>query len=378
MLEERFKLGLIAVSYLNILIIAVSFFLAYVVKKIIHRSVKRYLSSANIHLEGRKAILLRLLSQSGFALAAYVSVKSFNINNDGVTFREFLDYHFIDTSKIRVSFENVILVILIIFGARVILNVVRLFIQRRFKKHKMTEIGTEYVYSQVAKYIINVIAFVFILFALDVDAKLFLGGSAALLVGLGLGLQDVFKDMFSGFVLLFEGSIRVGDVVEFNDGKSSDPMVAKIIRINVRTTQIETRDGNILIVPNAKLTQEYVENWSHGSTLSRFRLPVTVAYGSDTHLVSELLKQAVLSHPKVHKTKGVDVRLNDFGENGLQMEIMFWADQSWDINIYKSEIRFEIDRLFRHYKIKIPYPQRDVRVFQSSTESKDLRQKTED
>ena len=371
MLETRFTLGLIQVCYLNILIIAVSFFLAYVAKKIIHRSVKRYLSSANIHLEGRKAILLRLLSQSGFALAAYISVKSFNINNDGVTFREFLDYHFIDTSKIKVSFENVILVILIIFGARVSINIVRLFIQRRFRRDKVTEIGTEYVYSQVAKYVIHVLAFFCILVALDVDAKLFLGGSAALLVGLGLGLQDVFKDMFSGFVLLFEGSIRVGDVVEFNDGKSSDAIVAKIIRINVRTTQIETRDGNILIVPNAKLTQEYVENWSHGSTLSRFRLPVTVAYGSDTQLVSEILKQAVLSHPKVHKTKGVDVRLNDFGENGLQMEVLFWADQSWDINIYKSEIRFEIDRLFRHYKIRIPYPQRDMRIVESPNKTTD-------
>lgn len=370
MLEEQFKLGLIQVSYLNILIIAVSFFLAYVARKIISRSVKRYLTSANIHLEGRKTTWLKLLNQSGFALATYISIKSFNINNEGVTFREFLDYNFINTSKIKVSFENVILVILIIFSARVVLNVVRLFFQRRFKRNKISEIGTEYVYTQVAKYIINVFAFFLILVALDVDAKLFLGGSAALLVGLGLGLQDVFKDMFSGFVLLFEGSIRVGDVVEFNDGKSSESMVAKIIRINVRTTQIETRDGNVLIVPNAKLTQEYVENWSHGSTLSRFRLPVTVAFGSDTHLVSEILKQAVLSHPKVHKSKGVDVRLNDFGENGLQMEVLFWADQSWDINIYKSEIRFEIDRLFRHYNIRIPYPQRDMRIIQSSSESK--------
>lgn len=364
MLKELFKLGLIQVSWLNILIIAVSFFLAYVARKIIYRSVKRYLTSANIHLEGRKTTWLKLLSQSGFALATYISVKSFNLNNEGVTFREFLDYKFIDTSKIKVSFENVILVVLIIFASRVVLNVVRLLLQRRFKRHKVFEVGTEYVYTQVAKYVINILAFFCILVALDVDAKLFLGGSAALLVGLGLGLQDVFKDMFSGFVLLFEGSIRVGDVVEFNDGKSSDAIVAKIIRINVRTTQIETRDGNVLIVPNAKLTQEYVENWSHGSTLSRFRLPVTVAFGSDTQLVSEILKQAVLSHPKVHKSREVDVRLNDFGENGLQMEVLFWADQSWDINIYKSEIRFEIDRLFRHYKIRIPYPQRDMHVIQ--------------
>jgi small-conductance mechanosensitive channel len=370
MSETLFDLGPFHVCFWNILIVAVSFFAAYILKKIIHRSVKRYLTSANIHLEGRKAIWLKLVSQSGFALATYISVMSFNINNYNVTFRQFLDYNFIDTSKIKISFENVTYVIVIIFGARVVLNIIRLFIQRRFRRNKVSEIGTEYIYAQVAKYIINVFAFIFILGALDVDAKLFLGGSAALLVGLGLGLQDVFKDMFSGFVLLFEGSIRVGDVVEINDGKSSEPMVAKIIRINVRTTQIETRDGNVLIVPNAKLTQEYIENWSHGSTLSRFRIPVSVAYNSDTHLVSELLKQAVLSHPKVHKTKGVSVRLNDFGENGLQMEVTFWADQSWDINIYKSEIRFEIDRLFRHYKISIPYPQRDMRIIQSSDESK--------
>ena len=179
MLEEQFKLGLIQVSYLNILIIALSFFLAYILKKLIYRSVKRYLTSANIHLEGRKATWLKLVSQSGFALAAYVSVKSFNINNEGVTFREFLDYHFIDTSKIRVSFENVIFVVLIVFGARVTLNIVRLFIQRRFKRNKVAEIGTEYIYTQVAKYIINEVAFFLILSALDVDAKLFLGVSAA-------------------------------------------------------------------------------------------------------------------------------------------------------------------------------------------------------
>ena len=370
MSEFLFWLGPYQVCMWNILIIAVSFFGAYVLKKLFRRSVKRYLASANILLEGRKAIWLRLLSQSGFALAGYISVMSFNINNEDVTFQEFLDFNLINTSKIKISFENIIFVILIIFGARVMLNIARLFIQRRFKRAKRSEIGTEYVYVQVAKYIITIIAFIWILAALDVDAKIFLGGSAALLVGIGLGLQDVFKDMFSGLVLLFEGSIRVGDVVEINDGKSSEPMVAKIIKINVRTTQIETRDGNVLIVPNAKFTQEYIENWSHGSTLSRFRIPVTVAYGSDTHLVSELLKQAALSHPKVNKSGGVNVRLNDFGENGLQMEIMFWADQSWDINIYKSEIRFEIDRLFRHYNIRIPYPQRDVRISQGLNTTK--------
>jgi small-conductance mechanosensitive channel len=237
-------------------------------------------------------------------------------------------------------------------------NIIRLVLQRRFRKDTNYDRGTEYVYMQVTKYIVYTISLFLCLGALDVQLGIFLGGSAALLVGLGLGVQDVFKDMFSGFVLLFEGSIRVGHVIEFHDGKSAESIVAKILKINVRTTQIETRDGNVLIVPNTKLTQEYIENWSHGTSLSRFRIPITVQFGSDTQLVSDLLTQAAMSHPKVKKTEPVQVRLVKFGDNGLEMELIFWADQNWDINEYKSDIRFEINRLFNHYKIIIPYPQR--------------------
>jgi len=110
------------------------------------------------------------------------------------------------------------------------------------------------------------------------------------------------------------------------------------------------------------LTQEYVENWSHGSELTRFRINLTVDYGTDTQLLIRLLKQAALGHPKVRKSHPVDVRLANFGANGLELELIFWADQSWDINNYKSEIRFEIDRLFREYKITIPYPQRTIHM----------------
>ena len=117
-----------------------------------------------------------------------------------------------------------------------------------------------------------------------------------------------------------------------------------------------------LIIPNNKLTQEHIENWSHGSELSRFIIKLNVAYGTDTQLVSRLLKQAALSHPRVKKNMPVDVRLANFGDNGMDIELLFWADQSWDINFYKSDIRMEIDRLFREYHIVIPFPQRDIHI----------------
>jgi small-conductance mechanosensitive channel len=364
--DSLFHFGPYSGDIWNILVIAVVVIVTIIARRIIHRLLKRYLTGANIRIEGRRVTWLRLLSQSVYIIGGYIALMSFKLNdeNEGVTFQQFLDHKFFEYKSFNLSFENVIFVILIFFGARITLNLIQLYLQRRFRKDTSYDRGTEYVYMQVAKYITYTIAFILSLGALNVEPTIFLGGSAALLVGLGLGLQDVFKDMFSGFVLLFEGTVRVGDVIEFNDGKSSESIVAKILKINVRTTQIETRDGNVLIVPNAKLTQEYVENWSHGSTLSRFRINVTVPYKTNTQMVSDLLVQAAMSHPKVKKSEPIQVRLTGFGDHGLDMELIFWADQSWDINQYKSEIRFEIDRLFRHYQVDFPYPQRDVHVFQ--------------
>ena len=167
--------------------------------------------------------------------------------------------------------------------------------------------------------------------------------------------------------MLFEGNLRVGDIVEITSGsknsnKSSDAIIAKIVKINVRTSQIQTREGNVLIIPNTRLTQEQVENWSHGSELTRFLISVTVEYGADTELIKRLLKQAALAHPKVKKSHPILVRLSNFGDSGLELELVFWADQSWDINNYKSELRFEIYRVFSIHNITIPYPKRSVEV----------------
>jgi small-conductance mechanosensitive channel len=323
---------------------------------------KRYLKSANIRVEGRRIAWLKLLSQSVYIIAAYVAVLSFNINNEDVTFGDFLNFNLIESKKFTLSFYHILVIIAIFFGAKMMLNVVKLYFSKKFREKTDANAGSEYVYTQIAKYVIYVFAIITSLKALDIDLTIFLTGSAALLVGIGLGLQDVFKDMFSGVVLLVEGNVRVGDIVEISNGGKSEAIVAKILKINVRTTQIETRDGNVLIIPNAKLTQEFVENWSHGSELSRFRINLTVDYGADTELVIRLLKQAALGHPKVRKTHPVDVRLSHFGANGLDIELIFWADQSWDINNYKSDIRFEIDRLFREYKITIPFPQSTVHI----------------
>jgi small-conductance mechanosensitive channel len=357
-----FELGPYKVCLWNLIFLSIIIFGASLLKRFIHRLLKRMLSQANIRMEGQKITWLRLLSQGVYALATYVAVWSFNINNEHVTFSEFINYNFIESKKFTFSFYHILVIIAIYFASRMLVNVTKLYISKKFKENNELDQGSEYVYHQVAKYIIYIFSFFICLKALEIEIAILLTGSAALLVGIGLGLQDVFKDMFSGIILLFEGNVKIGDIVEMSNSGTTEPIVAKILKISVRTTQIETREGNVLIIPNNKLTQEHVENWSHGSELSRFKISVTVPYGSNSELVCRLLKQAALSHPKVKKSQPVIVRLANFGENGMEMELLFWADQSWDISNYKSDIRLEIDRLFREYKIVVPFHQREIRI----------------
>jgi small-conductance mechanosensitive channel len=360
-----FSLGPFKICLWNLVFLSLIFFIAAILKRLIHRSLKKYVQAANINMEGRRIAWLKLISQSVYLLAIYLAFLSLKFNNKLITFQDFLNFKLIDLKSFHLNFFDIFVILTIFFVSRILVNFSKIVIGRKFRKAANIDLSTEYVYVKIAKYFIYVFAIIFCLQILDVDVTLLLTGSAALLVGIGLGLQDVFKDVFAGFVLLFEGNLRVGDIVEITSGsknstKSSNGIIAKIVKINVRTSQIQTREGNVLIIPNTRLTQEQVENWSHGSELTRFMINLTVEYGANTELIKRLLKQAALAHPKVKKSHPILVRLSNFGDSGLELELVFWADQSWDINNYKSEIRFEIDRLFREYDIKIPYPKRDI------------------
>jgi small-conductance mechanosensitive channel len=227
-----FQFGPYAVCLWNVIALFVIFFVAFILRKLIHQSMKRYLIGANIKLEGRRATWLKLISQSIYILGFYIAIYSFNINNEEVTFTEFLEYDILKSNKIRINFSQILSVILIIIVSKMILNFLKLYYNKKFRGRPDYNPSTEYAYVQISKYVIYIIAFYLCLQELDINAGVFLGGSAALLVGLGLGLQDVFKDWFSGLILLFEGTIKIGDIIELQDSKFKEPIVAKILKIN--------------------------------------------------------------------------------------------------------------------------------------------------
>ena len=223
-----------------------------------------------------------------------------------------------------------------------------------YYKKKRINVGAQFAINQLLKYFLYVVAFLFALESLGVKLTVLWGGAAALLVGIGLGLQQVFNDFISGILLLFERTVEVGHVVQV------DGLIGSVKKIGLRTSLVETRDNITVIVPNSKLTSENVVNWSHYDNKARFRIAIGVAYGSDTQLVKELLLKVAKENGYVLKHPASFVRFTDFGDSSLNFELHFWSHEFINIEDVKSDLRFEIDRVFREHKVEIPFPQRDV------------------
>jgi len=183
-----------------------------------------------------------------------------------------------------------------------------------------------------------------------------LAGSAALFVGIGLGLQEVFKDIISGFILLFGQNIKIGDVIEFNQ------MVGKVTEIGFRVSKIITRDDIDMIIPNSRFTNGDIINWSSNNELTRFHLNIGVAYGSDVKKVSRILYELAEKHDGIAKDPKPFVRFTNFGESSLDFELLFWSTKTFRIENIKSDLRYSIDDAFRKQGITIPFPQRDVHM----------------
>lgn len=208
----------------------------------------------------------------------------------------------------------------------------------------------------LTKYLIWVIGIVLALDVIGVEITILLAGSAALLVGLGLGLQQIFSDIVSGIFLLLEGSVKIGDLMEV------DGLIGRVLKINLRTSEILTRSGIIIIVPNHKFIVENVVNWSHNATTTRFSVGVGVSYSSDPNLVKKILLECAISHGSINKKKPYEpfVRLIDFGDSSLDFELLFWSSEGFIIENIKSDLRFMILSKFRKNGVEIPFPQRDL------------------
>lgn len=210
------------------------------------------------------------------------------------------------------------------------------------------------------KYITYIVVVFVVLSASGINITPFLAASAALFVGLGLALQELFQDIIAGIFIIIDKSLLVGDIVEV-DGK-----VGRIIEIKLRTTRAITRDDKIIIIPNHKFITETIYNYTQNHRTTREQVNVGVAYGSDTRLVEKLLLQSVDQQRGALKSPKPFVLFQDFGDSSLNFSVLYFINDSFADPRIKSEIRFRIDTLFRENNITIPFPQRDVHLFNTN------------
>ena len=270
--------------------------------------------------------------------------------------KSFLDLGFTLGSgdqKVRIAVWTFLLVILSFIGARFFLKWIRVLLTRNMQEPDKLKFISFFKFVQYITYIIVGFA---VLSASGINVTPFLAASAALLVGLGLALQELFQDVIGGIFIFIDKSLLVGDIVEV-DGK-----VARVKEVSLRTTRAITRDDKIVVIPNHKFISEIIINYTQNHKTTRESVKIGVAYGSDVKKVEALLLQSVTQQSGVLKKPKPFVLFDDFGDSALQFSVLFFITDSFSDPKIKSAIRFTIDQLFRENNISIPFPQRDVHI----------------
>ena len=269
--------------------------------------------------------------------------------------KEFLSLHIDFTKDISISIFDMLVVITAIVITTVVLKIFLRIITRNLPDADKGKFNVVYGYF---RWLIYIIILLITLHSVGVNVTAVFAASAALLIGVGLALQTLFQDIISGVFILIDQSVHVGDIIEI-EGK-----VGRVEEIKLRTTRAVTIDNKVLVIPNHLYLTNSLYNWTQNGTLTRESVDVGVAYGSDVQLVRKLLLQAASTHPDVISEPEPIVLFRDFGDSALNFRLVFTLNDSFKASFPKSDIRFEIDRLFRENNITIPFPQRDVHIIE--------------
>ena len=271
------------------------------------------------------------------------------------TITDFFNYEIFNFDNNSLSIFDLSSIIAIVIITKIVLWLISKALFNKKKLHKLDK-GSAFALFQIIKYVIWIIAITLMLETLGIKVTILLAGSAALLVGVGLGLQQTFNDMLSGLILLFEHSVKVGDILEI-DG---DRVI--IQEIGLRTSKGMNVRQIVVIIPNSLITTNKVINWSHQTQKTLFNIDIGVAYGSDVDLVIQTLEESAVEHLEFFECEFKEVRLVNFGNSSMDFQLFFYSKNIFSIEKVKSDIRKIICKKFNEHKITIPFPQMDLHI----------------
>jgi small-conductance mechanosensitive channel len=229
-----------------------------------------------------------------------------------------------------------------------------------FKTHVLrpagVESGAQEAVSMLTRYALLFLGVIIVLQAWGINVSSLTIVASVLGVGIGFGVQNIANNFVSGLVMTIERPIQPGDFVDIGE------LSGTVKRIGARSTQVQTLDQVTILIPNSRLLETEVVNWSHGDPLSRLRVPVGVAYGSDIARVRTALLEAARGHPGVLMEPRPRVEFRRFGDSALEFELLVWTREPRNQFRLKSDLNYRIDANFRRHKVHVPFPQRDLHL----------------
>ena len=264
---------------------------------------------------------------------------------------DFSNYEFMIGTDIMLTPKSILIIIAVFFVTYLFLRVFRRIVFKTLNneaKLKFRGILTFF------NYLVYLIVILITLDNVGVKVSTIFAASAALLVGVGLALQTLIQDVFSGISILADQTVHVGDIIQV------DGQVGKVENIMLRTTRAVTRDNKVLIIPNHKFLTSILYNWTENGTLTKESIHFGVAYDTDVNLLEKIVIEIANAHPNILKRPEPFLIFEDFGDSALMFQLIFSMNKSFEANIVKSDLRFKIFEKLKAINIEIPFPQRVV------------------
>ncbi len=249
--------------------------------------------------------------------------------------------------------EIVAAIAVVVIGLTVVRNAPG-FLETAVLRHLSIGSGERYAFNTLVQYVLTVIVVIWAFGNLGIGWSKVQWLVAALSVGLGFGLQEIFANFVSGLIVLFERPVRVGDVITVN-GQSGT-----VTKIRIRATSIRDFDRKELIIPNKDLVTGQLLNWTLSDSVQRLVIPVGIAYGSDVELAESVLMEAVRKDRRVMDDPPPVVLYTGFGDNALDFEVRAFTSDIADAVPLRHDLHKAIDKALREAGIEIAFPQRDL------------------
>ena len=270
---------------------------------------------------------------------------------------DILQWPIIETADTRITtwaiLSFVVLVVGLLWFAR---RVQRWLAEGPLLRLRMSE-SARYSVGALVRYLILLIGLLIILQTVGIDLTTFTVLAGAIGIGVGFGLQNIVSNFIAGLIIMFERPVKIGDRIVVGGVEGN------VVNIGARSTTVLDNDNIAVIVPNSKFITDDVINWKYNNNEVRFRIPVSVAYGSDARQVEKLLLEVADREPDVLKLPPPVVRFLEFGDNGLLFELRAWSSSLVDRKgKLISQLNFSIYERFNEEGIVFPFPQRDIHL----------------